>query len=249
VPNGSFAPSPERCVFTTADRVTEITGDENEIVRDCLAWLAVCRGPAAADFTGAVAPATWTISNTGTLTGGSLTPGVATFSTSQLMLMGGNASSPGLDAPSCIGGVFFTLGPCQLQVTNTLAGSYSFTWNYLTSDPAGPAGDLFGVIVDSNRVQLSDPFGFGTQSGTRTFAATSSFGWFMNCTDCIGGSATTTISQFTFTPAIAEPESYVLIVAGVVGLAVRLRGQQRKSTRRVRRDDADEKWTERKGLR
>jgi hypothetical protein len=180
-------------------------------------------GPAAADFTGPTAPGNWTVINTGTLIGGSPTLGSATFSTTQLMLTGSNSLSPSDDSPSCSGGFFQTLGPCQLQVTTNLAGTYSFSWSYLTSDTAGPGGDIFGVIVDSTRVQLSDPGGANAQTGTRTFAANSSFGWFLNCSDCIGGSATSTVSQFTFAAAVPEPETYALIVAGVLALVTRLK--------------------------
>jgi hypothetical protein len=191
--------------------------------------LLVLAGPAAADFSGPVGPATWTVTNTGTLTGGSPTLGSATFSTTQLVMTGSNSLSPSGDSPSCAGGFFQTLGPCQLQVTRNLPGTYSFSWAYLSSDAAGPGGDLFGVIVDSSRIQLSDPGGANAQSGTRTFAANSSFGWFVNCTDCIGGSATSTISQFTFAAAVPEPENYALIIAGVLGLAARLKGRRARA--------------------
>jgi hypothetical protein len=184
-------------------------------------------GPAAADFTGPTAPGNWTVINTGTLIGGSPALGSATFSTTQLMLTGSNSLSPS-GAPSCSGGFFQTLGPCQLQATISMPGTYSFSWSYLTSDDAGPGGDLFGVIVDSTRIQLSDPGGANAQSGTRTFAAGSSFGWFINCTDCIGGSATSTISQFAFAAAVPEPESYALMVAGVVALAARIKASTKR---------------------
>jgi PEP-CTERM motif-containing protein len=184
-------------------------------------------GPAAADFSGPVGPALWTVTNTGTLIGGSPTLGSASFTTTQLMLTGSNSLSPSGDSPSCTGGFFQTLGPCQLQVTRNLPGTYAFSWSYLSSDAAGPGGDLFGVIVDSNRIQLSDPGGANAQSGTRTFAANSSFGWFINCTDCIGGSATSTISQFAFAAAVPEPETYALMVAGVLGLIARLKRHRR----------------------
>ena len=189
-------------------------------------------GPAAAvDFTGPVAPANWTVVTTGTLTGGSPTPGTATFSTTQLVLTSGNSSSPGGDAPSCSGGFFQTLGPCQTQATIGLGGTYSFNWSYLTTDSAGPGGDIFGVIVDSTRIQLSDPGGAVGQSGSRSFTAASSFGWFMNCTDCIGGSATSTVSDFTFATAVPEPETYALFLAGILGLSARLRSKRRESAR------------------
>jgi hypothetical protein len=185
-------------------------------------------GPAAADFTGPTAPANWTVTNTGTLTGGSPTLGSATFSTTQLMLTGSNSLSPSGVSPGCSGGFFQTLGPCQLQVTINKPGTYSFSWSYLTSDDAGPGGDLFGVIVDSTRIQLSDPGGADSQSGARTFAAASSFGWFINCSDCIGGSATATISNFAVAAAVPEPETYALMVAGALAVATRLRGRRRE---------------------
>ena len=184
--------------------------------------------PAAADFSGPVAPATWTVTNTGILTGGSPTLGSATFSATQLVLTGSNSISPSGDTPGCAGASFQTLGPCQLQVTRNLPGTYSFSWSYLSSDDSGPAGDPFGVIVDSNRIQLSDPGGASAQSGTRTFAANSSFGWFINCTDCIGGSATSTISQFSFATPVPEPETYALMLAGVMALATRRRRRRRE---------------------
>lgn len=205
-----------------------------------LAYLALLgfAGPAnAVDFTGPVAPPTWTVTNTGTLTGGSPTLGTAAFSTTQLVMTGSNSLSPSGDAPSCAGGFFQTLGPCQLQVTRSLPGTYSFSWAYLTSDSAGPGGDIFGVIVDSSRIQLSDPGGANAQSGARTFAAASSFGWFINCTDCIGGSATATISQFNFTAAaVPEPETYALMLVGVLGLLARPRRGRREPGPRATSD-------------
>ena len=198
-----------------------------------LAWLGFA-GPAAADFTGPLVPANWTVSNTGTLIGGSPTLGSATFSTTQLVMTGSNSQSPSGFAPGCSGGFFQTLGPCQLQVTANVPGTYSFSWQYLTSDTAGPGGDTFGVIVDSTRISLSDSAGANSQSGTESFAAASSFGWFINCGDCIGGSATTTVSQLAFVAAIPEPETYALMVAGVLGLAVRLR--HRRAGRKIGRD-------------
>ena len=116
-------------------------------------------------------------------------------------------------------------------MTTNLPGTYSFNWSYATSDTAGPGGDPFGVIVDSTRISLTDAAGANSQSGTESFEAASSFGWFINCSDCIGGSATATISPFTFVAAIPEPETYALMIAGVLGIAVRVR--RRRSDRAI----------------
>ncbi|MDQ6627466.1 MAG: PEP-CTERM sorting domain-containing protein [Pseudomonadota bacterium] len=199
-----------------------------------LVLLGFAGSASAVDFTGPVAPATWAVANTGTLTGSSPTLGTAAFTTTQLVLTDSNSNSPSGDSPSCSGGFFQTLGPCQLQVTRGLAGTYSFSWAYLTSDGAGPGGDIFGVIVDSLRTQLSDPGGASSQSGTRSFTALSSFGFFMNCTDCIGGSARTTISQFNFTAApVPEPETYALLFAGMLGLVVRSKTRRRQGNAQI----------------
>jgi len=172
----------------------------------------------AIDFTGPVAPANWSLTTTGTLSGGSPIPGSAVFSPTQLVLTGGNSISPGGDTPGCIGGIYQVLGPCQISETINLAGNYSFNWSYLTVDSGGPGGDLFGVIVNGVRTVLSDPGGALAQVGSRTFAATSSFGFFVNCTDCISGSATATITNFAFTQAVPEPSTYALMAAGLVAL-------------------------------
>ena len=188
----------------------------------------------AVDFTGPVAPGNWTVGNVGTLTGGSPALGTAVFSPTQLVLTGSNSLSPppGGETPACAGGVFQTLGPCEVRATiGGLAGTYAFSWSYLSSDTAGPGGDLFGVIVNGTRTVLSDPGGAIAQSGSSSFSVASSFGWFINCTDCIGGSATATISNFAFTQAIPEPSTYGLMLAGLaaLGAAVRRRREGRPS--------------------
>jgi hypothetical protein len=138
----------------------------------------------------------------------------------------------GGDTPGCAGGIFESLGPCQVQATIGLGGTYSFQWTYATADVAGPGGDIFGVIVDSARISLSDLGGAIMQNGLATFTSLSSFGFFINCTDCIGVSATANISNFTFVgsgASVPEPPTTVLMLAGILGLG--LIGRQKRSGR------------------
>ena len=102
----------------------------------------------------------------------------------------------------------------------SLSCTFSFHLSSLTADGAGPAGDIFGVIVNGVFTPLSDPGGALTQSGNASFAASSSFGWFVNCTDCIGGAATATISNFAVAQAIPEPSAYALMLSGIGALGL-----------------------------
>jgi hypothetical protein len=179
--------------------------------------------PALADFTGATAPGNFSVSNTGTLTGAPVSLGTAVFTPTQLVLTGSNADV------GCAGGVYSSLSPCQVQATINLPGTYSFNWSYVTADDTGPAGDIFGVIVNGTRIALSDLGGGVSQSGTRSFVVTSSFAWMLNCTDCTGGVATATISNFNFAP-VPEPSQALLLCAG--GLLLGAAGLTRRSASR-----------------
>jgi hypothetical protein len=181
---------------------------------------AVCAATAqATPVVGPGSPGALVISATGNLplngTGGS-----ATATPSTLVLVGGNAEPNG-----CTGGVFEVLGPCRIQAVYAVPGRFSFTWAYSTADTAGPGGDIFGVLVDGRAITLSDLGGPLNQGGTSVlYTASSSFGWFINCTDCTSGAATATISGFT----VPEPSSLALVlVAGIaaVGSASRRKGR------------------------
>jgi hypothetical protein len=180
-----------------------------------LAALAV---PAQAQFSGPYAPANWTTLSTGTLAGTGTSAGSASFSSSLLTLVGGNGVAPAGSDASCVGGTYGFAGPCQIQTTIGAPGTYSFHWSYLTADADGPAGDIFGVVVNGVRTSLSDPGGSISQSGDRTFTASSSFGWFLNCSDCTGGAATAMITNFTVAQPIPEPSTYALMAAGLAAL-------------------------------
>lgn len=176
---------------------------------------AVLAGPAmAAPVTGTAGLGNFSVDNTGTLDGNPILLGTAVpVSVTQMLLTGSDA------AVGCVGGVFsMATSPCALMVTLGLAGDYSFHWAYNTADGAGPAGDIFGVVVDGQATVMSDLGGAISQSGNASFSASSSFAWFVNCTDCSGGSASVSITQFS-TTAVPEPTTAALVLAALAGAA------------------------------
>lgn len=201
------------------------------------AWLAaaaaavLAAAPASAEiitgFNGVFAPGQWTTTFSGTLSGASRDAGSAVMTASRLSISGGNASGPvpGSDA-GCLGGIYGFAGPCQVSVTTTrILNPFEFGWSYATSDSSGPGADLFGMLIDGVRMQLSDPGGPITQSGVRSVQAGTSFGWYLNCTDCTDGAASVVVTAFQAGQAqVAAPGSLALLGAGaLLGLAARRR--------------------------
>ena len=168
--------------------------------------------PAKADiigFTGPFNPATWTTTFLGTLNlsaGGG--PGSTSQSSTTLTIVGGNT---GIAFPNlgCISGN----GTCEIDFTHTGGLLFKFHWTYNTADD--PGFDPFGMLVDGNHVLLATTNGL---AGDVVVSAKSTFGWFINCTDCTSGAATATITAFSAAP---EPASLVLLALGLAALAIR----------------------------
>jgi hypothetical protein len=177
--------------------------------------------PAGADvigFTDGFAPGTWTVNFTGTLLtpGGNL--GIVTQTPTTFTIVGGNGTSPNPanDVPDCSGATYSVLGPCEADIFHTSApfANFMFHWAYTTADRDGAPGDIFGMLINGTRIQLSDPGGAISQSGNFTAHAVTSFGWFVNCTDCINGAATATITNFV-AQAAPEPATLALVALGL----------------------------------
>jgi hypothetical protein len=167
--------------------------------------------PARADiigFNGPFNPGTWTTTFLGTLNlGAGGGPGSTTQSNSILTIVGGNT---GIAPPNlgCISGI----NTCEIDITHAAGLLFKFHWNYNTADD--PGFDPFGMLVDGNHIPLATVNG---SSGDVAVFAKSSFGWFINCTDCTSGAATAVITAFSAAP---EPASLLLLALGLVTLAL-----------------------------
>jgi hypothetical protein len=121
-------------------------------------------------------------------------PGSADISAggATVTLVGGNSTTGG-----CSGAQFgFNNGPCSVSANYPGGGrTFSFDWNYTTTDSAGSGADIFGMIVDGKVVPISDPGGPQTQSGHIDVVAQNSLQLFVNCTDCTNGAATTNVTS------------------------------------------------------
>jgi len=171
-------------------------------------------------FTGPYAPNTWTTTVTGNLTGPD--GGSASISGDVLTIVGGDdpAVDPNSGVPACVGATTGLAGPCEIDfTTTTIMNPFSFHWTYVSSDEEGAGADLFGVLIDGVFTELSDPGGPISQSGNYLASANTSFGFAINCTDCVGGSATATVSAFR-AAVVPEPGTIALLGAGVVMVGV-----------------------------
>ncbi len=188
------------------------------------ALIAACIAPqaraAVIGFTGPLAPSQFTTTVVGNLTGRA--GGSVDANAARVVLSGGNDVGPNPVgfAPACTGATAGIVGPCEIRfVTTNVIDPFTFDWNYTSTDSAGAGDDLFGVLLDGVRTQLSDPGGALTQSGHVSVSATTSFGWYVNCTDCIEGAAVATVGNLQ-AGLVPEPPAMALLGLGLVAAGV-----------------------------
>lgn len=107
----------------------------------------------------------------------------------------------------------------------------SFDWAYASNDENGSTADPFGYSINGVFTQLSQDDSWDSQSGhvgSLVLHSGDVLSFVARSTDSIFGASTTTVSGFTATPAVPEPESAVLALVGLgVVAACALRRQAR----------------------
>ncbi|MBA6411607.1 IPTL-CTERM sorting domain-containing protein [Parahaliea sp. F7430] len=171
--------------------------------------LAIFAAPSFAGFSGSYAPSNWSTTLTGTPPGGGGAAVDTSGAPNQIVLIGGDDDCD---------------DDCELQYTTSVAatGTLSFNWSYSTTDVDGPEYDVFIILHDGSREQLSDDAGPATQSGSKSLnvSAGDTFGFALNCEDCIEGAAEVTISAFNAPEPAVATEATAVPTLPLWGLAL-----------------------------
>ena len=158
-------------------------------------------GAVGAAFTGAYSPANWTITNTDG--GGSIT------SSSESVAL--TSSNLGIGSFSNV----------DFTIVAPSSGQVSFDWAYLTLDINGSFLDPFGLLRQGSFAQLTtDTFIPGSQSGSVSFFVNvgETFGFSQLSLDGKQGAATSTITNFSASAPVPEPNALMLMLGGILGL-------------------------------
>ena len=172
-------------------------------------------GSAQAAFTGAYAADQWTTSVTN---GGNGSAAIA-LDGSTLTLTSSNFEP------------FTDLIASDVLHSITLHGNVtvSFDWAYSSADENGSTGDPFGYSLNGVFTQLSQDDSWDSQSGHVASLVLHSgdvLSFVARSTDSIWGASTTTVSGFTVTPTVPEPESAALALVGLGVIAARMLRRQ-----------------------
>ena len=150
---------------------------------------------ASADFSGDFAPANWTYSETTADAGGPS----GTLSSSQMEMVSANWANTG-----SAGYVRGSTGNYTITIPYDV-GLISFTYSYVTTDVDGSSFDMPSYTVGgtSTNIVASTIVQNGTETGTKTIDVSKNSGtnfvMTQACSDCILGTATITITNFTTT--------------------------------------------------
>ncbi len=171
--------------------------------------------PAQAQFAGSYAPSQWTLTNTNFVPDqGPVVPANGFVDTSQaptsIQLTGPYWDYYGPDTP-LYQHTSYTINAKQ-------TGTYSFLWNYTTTDLFGAYFSPPSFINKGIPEAFAGFESFGPTnqfgSGSYNFAANDLFGFQVDCTDCVSGIASITISNFLFTPPYVPPIPPPYIIPG-----------------------------------
>lgn len=160
----------------------------------------------AAGFSGAYAPANWSLTNSNA--DGFVVPLNAPTS---ITITGGNNGS-------------LSSGLTTYVTTAAASGLVSFDWNYSTQDDSA-FFDPFGFVLNGSFTQLTDDSLSG-QSGSFSTSVTSgdTFGFYVSTVDNIFGRGSSVISNFVAPASTPEPTSVLgLLALGGLGIGSALK--------------------------